>query len=153
MGKKAFFRLSLRAAIVGTVLLAGLSVQAADQQAIWSVTSPLLNQSTEALADGRQAHAIRFAKGVLRTKTNAADHLIARQNLCLAHLARGERDEAQPYCDAALAAVAKYQVVERDGRRVIATAETANDPTAPSLEATVRANVARAQGNELAQNR
>ncbi len=155
MGKKAFFRLTLGVAVLGAGFLAGPNVQAAETLAVWSATSPLANQSTEALVEGRHTHAIRFAKGVLRTKTNAGDHLIARQNLCLAYLARGARDEAQPFCDAALTADAGYHIVERDGRRMIQALgdQASGDATAPTLEATVRANIAQAQGNALAQDR
>jgi hypothetical protein len=153
MEKKAFFRLSLAAIALGAGVFAAVSPPgAADTQPIWSANSPVVNQSTEALRDGRHAHAIRFAKDVLRSKTHAANHLIARHNLCLGYIAQGKGGDAKPFCDLVLATEARYQIVEQDGRLVVST-ESASDTTTPTLEAAVRANIARAQGNALAENR
>jgi hypothetical protein len=136
MEKKAFFRLSLAAIALGAGVFAAVSpAGAADTQPIWSANSPVVNQSTEALRDGRHAHAIRFAKDVLRSKTHAANHLIARHNLCLGYIAQGKGGDAKPFCD------------------LVVSTESASDTTTPTLEAAVRANIARAQGNALAENR
>ncbi|MGE3333050.1 MAG: hypothetical protein AB7I36_05360 [Rhodospirillaceae bacterium] len=152
MEKKAFFRLSFAAVVAGGALFALCAPsKAAETQLIWSANSPVVNQSTEALSKGQHVHAIRFAKDVLRTKTQPANHLIARQNLCLAYLAQGKADDAKPYCDAALSADARTQITERDGRLTVAS-ETA-EAGAATLEAAVRTNVARAQGDALAENR
>lgn len=151
MGKKAFFRLSFAAIALGAGIFAlSAPAGAADGQIIWSTSSPAVNQSTEALSKGQHAPAIRFAKDVLRSKTQPANHLIARQNLCLAYLAQGKADDARPYCDAALSADARTRITERDGRWVVAA--DAADANAPTLEAAVRTNVARAQGSALAEN-
>ncbi len=154
MEKKAFFRLTLAALVAGAGLLGFVqTAPAAETQFIWSASSPQVNQSTQALVEGRHAHAIRFAKDVLRSKTHAANHLIARQNLCLAYLAQSKGDDAKPYCDLALAAEARYQIVDQGGRWVVSSAESANEATTPTIGAAVRANVARAQGSALAENR
>lgn len=152
MGKKAFFRLSFAAVVAGAALFAlSAPPEAAETQLIWSANAPAVNQSTEALSKGRHAQAIRFAKDVLRAKTQPANHLIARQNLCLAYLAQGKADDAKSYCDAALSAEARTRITEKDGR-LVAAADTA-EAGAATLEAAVRANVARAQGSALAENR
>lgn len=154
MGKKAFFRLSFAAIALGAAIFAlAAPAGAADAQLIWSTTSGLANQSTDALADGRHVHAIRFAKDVLRSKTAPANQLIARQNLCLAYLAQGKAGDAKPYCDAALATDTRTQLTTRDGRLVAATTTDGANTSAETLEAAVRANVARAQGHALAENR
>lgn len=153
MEKKAKFRLILTALTVGAGLLGFVqAAPAAEMQLIWSTSSGLANQSTTALAEGRHAHAIRFAKDVLRTKTQASNQLIARHNLCLAYSALGKADDAKPYCDMALATEARYELIERDGR-MVAGAEITNDASKPTLEAAVRTNVARVQGRALAENR
>jgi hypothetical protein len=152
MEKKAFFRLSLAAVVAGAALFAvSAPSKAAETQLIWSANSPAVNQSTEALSKGQHAQAIRFAKDALRTKTQPANHLIARQNLCLAYLAQGKRDDAKSYCDAALAADAHTQIAEQGGR-LVAASETAQAGAA-TLEAAVKSNVARAQGAALAESR
>jgi hypothetical protein len=153
MEKKAFFRLSVAAVALGAgIFAAAAPVRSADSPLIWSTSSPAANQSTEALAGGRHGQAIRFARDVLRSKTHASNHLIARHNLCLAYIAQGKDADAKPFCDAALAAEARYHVVEKDGRLVVSTA-SGHDATTPTLETAVRANVARAQGAALAENR
>jgi hypothetical protein len=153
MEKKAFFRLTLSAIALGAgVFTAAAPARAADTQLIWSANSAQINQSTAALKEGRHAHAIRFAKEALRSKTSPANHLIARHNLCLAYIADGKRDAAKPFCDLALGAEARYQIIDRDGL-VVSTTEIASDASAPTLEAAVRANIARAQGSALAENR
>lgn len=152
MGKKAFFRLSFASVVLGAGIFAlSAPAGAADMQLIWSANSPAVNQSTEALSKGQHAHAIRFAKDVLRAKTQPANHLIARQNLCLAYLAQAEAEDAKPYCDAALQADASTQITERDGRWVVAS--NAAEAGAPTLEAAVRTNIAGAQSSALAENR
>lgn len=152
MEKKAFFRLTFAAVIAGATLFAlSAPSQAAETQLIWSANSPAVNQSTEALSKGQHAQAIRFAKDVLRTKTQPANHLIARQNLCLAYLAQGKADDAKSYCDAALAADARTQITEQGGR--LMTAAATAEAGAATLEAAVKSNVARAQGSALAENR
>ncbi|MGE4062800.1 MAG: hypothetical protein AB7E79_05480 [Rhodospirillaceae bacterium] len=152
MEKKAFFRLSVAAIAAGAAVFAlARPVHAAEAQLIWSATSALVNQSTEALEAGRHAHAIRFAKDALRSKTGAANHLIARHNLCLAYIAQGKGAEAKPFCDLALATQARYQMSEQNGRWVVSHEESAND--AATLAAAVRINVARAQGSARAENR
>ena len=153
MGKKAKFRLTLVAMAVGGGLFGFVqAVPASESQLIWSTTSGLTNQSTTALAEGRHAHAVRFAKDVLRTKTQAANHLIARNILCLAYAAQGKTDEAKPYCDLALAATAQTELTVRDGRLVAGT-EITDDASQPTLEAAVRTNIAGVQGRALAENR
>lgn len=154
MEKKAKFRLTLLGLAVGGGLFGFVeAAPASETQLIWSTTSGLLNQSTTALAEGRHAHAIRFAKDVLRTKTQASNHLLARHNLCLAYSAQGKVEDAKSYCDLALAAPARTALTERDGR-LVAGAEITDDATAkPTLEAAVRTNVARVQGRALAENR
>lgn len=152
MGKKAFFRLSLTAIVLGAgVFLVAAPSRAAESQLIWSANSALANQSTEALSEGRHAHAIRYARDVLRGKTSAANHLIARHNLCLAYIALGKNDEAKPLCELALGAEARYRVSEQNGRWVVSNEESSDDTR--TLAAAVRANVARAQGSALAENR
>ena len=152
MEKKAFFRLSFAPVALGAAVFALTApAKAADLQALWSASSPRVNQSTEALSKGQHTHAIRFAKDVLRTKTQPSNHLIARQNLCVAYLAVGKAEDAKPYCDAALAADARTVITERDGRWTVAA--DLNDAGAPTLEAAVRTNVARAQGGALAESR
>ena len=129
---------------------------AADRQLVWSATSGPTNQSTDALNEGRHAHAVRFAKDVLRSKTSPANHLIARHNLCLAYLAQGKADDAKPFCDAVMASQARYHIVERDGRPVaveMGAAEITDDQAQPTLEAALRANVARVQATTLAESR
>lgn len=154
MEKKAFFRLSLAAVVAGAGLLGFIqAAPAAETQFIWSATSAQVNQSTEALSEGHHAHAIRFAKDVLRSKTNPANHLIARHNLCLAYLAQGKAEDAKPFCDVALAAEARYQIVDQGGRWVVSSAESVNDAATPTVGSAVRANVARAQGSALAEIR
>lgn len=153
MGKKAFFRLAMAAIGLGAVVFAVASpVRAAETQYIWSASSGLANQSTEALRSGRHAHSIRFAKDLLRSKTHPANHLIARHNLCLAYGALGQADQAKPFCEQALAAQARYGIVERDGR-LVASAADATEAGAPTLAAAVRANIARAQGGAVAEGR
>lgn len=154
MGKKAFFRLSL-AAFAAAAGFSGVAqaAPAAETQFIWSTTSVQVNQSTQALSEGRHAHAIRFAKDVLRSKTHAANHLIARHNLCLAYLAQGKGDDAKPYCELVLAAEARYQIVDQGGRWVVSSVESGDEATTPTVGAAVRANVARAKGSALAENR
>ena len=153
MEKKAKFRLTLVALAVGGGLFGFIqAAPASETQLIWSTTSGLVNQSTTALLEGRHAHAIRFAKDALRTKTQASNHLIARHNLCLAYSAQGKAEDAKPYCDLALAASARTELTERDGR-LVAGAEITDDATKPTLEAAVRTNVARVQGHALAENR
>lgn len=152
MEKKAFFRLSLAAVALGAGIFAAAAPgSAAETQLIWSTTSPVANESTRALAEGRHVHAIRFAKDVLRSKTHPTNHVIARHNLCLAYLARGEREDAAPFCELARNAEARYQVAERDGRLVVTT-ETSDAGSASTLEAAIRTNVANAQGTALAEN-
>ncbi len=152
MQKEAFFRLTFVAVVAGAALFAlSTPSRAAETQLIWSANSPAVNQSTEALSKGQHAHAIRFAKDVLRSKTQPSNHLIARQNLCLAYLAQGKTGDAQPYCDAALGAGARTRITEQGGR-LVAASETA-DAGAATLEAAVKSNVARAQGGALAENR
>src|SRR5688500_13204778 len=124
MEKKAFFRLSLAALAAGTGFLGFIqAAPAAETQFIWSATSDQVNQSTHALSEDSHAHAIRLAKDVLRSKTHAANHLIARHNLCLAYLAQSKADEAKPYCEVALAADADYHIVDQGGRWVVSFAE------------------------------
>lgn len=155
MEKKAFFRLSFAAIALGAaVFLLATPSPAAETRLIWSTTSAAANQSTEALLEGRHTHAIRFAKDVLRSKTHPANHAIARHNLCLAYLARGEREEAAPFCELALNAEAGYQVAEREGRLVVtANAETSDAGRSSTLATAIRTNVAQAQGSALAENR
>lgn len=154
MEKKAFFRLTLAAFVAGAGFLGFIqSAPAAEAQFIWSTTSAQINQSTQALAEGRNSHAIRFAKETLRSKTHAANHLIARHNLCLAYLAEGKGGEAKPYCDLALATEARYRIVDQNGRWVVSSAESGNESQTQTVGAAVRANVARAQGSALAENR
>jgi len=152
MEKKAFFRLTCAALAVAAGVFGFVeAAPAAEQQLVWSTTSGSTNQSTDALNEGRHGHAIRFAKDVLRSKTSPANHLIARHNLCLAYLAQGKADDAKPFCDAVMASQARYHIVERDGRPV--AAEITNDQAQPTLEAALRANVARVQGTALAESR
>lgn len=154
MENKAFFRLALTAITLGAgVFTIAIPARAAETQLIWSANSALANQSTEALRDGRLTHAVRFAKDVLRTKTHPANQLIARHNLCLAYSAQGKTDDAKPFCDLALGTQARYRITHESGRLVVAPAESPADAGTETLEAAVRANLARIQGGALAENR
>ncbi len=154
MEKKAFFGLSLAAVALGAGIFAiVVPARAADSKLIWSADSALVNQSTGALADGRHAHAVRFARDVLRSKTGLENQLIARHNLCLAFSAQGKIVEAKPFCDLALGTEARYHIVEKGDRWVLSNTERAKDATTPTLETVVRANVARVQGRALAEIR
>lgn len=154
MGKTAIF---WSAVMLTSSTLTGLvdisSAQGAERQWVWSSTSGAVNQSTEALADGRYAHAIRFANAALRGKTNDADHLLARQNLCLAWLARSAQDKAQPFCDAVMDSQAGYVIVEQNGRWLV-TDEIADENVAsrPTLGATMRANITYASRSAVAES-
>lgn len=144
MEKKAFFRPSHRLlAPIAALTLAVAPVQAAEMQWVWSPSSALVNQSTEALVEGRFVHAIRFANATLRSKTDTVNYAIARHNLCIATLARNAA-KAQPLCAAALESETAAQIAQTQGRWM-ATDAAEGAPSA-ALDDTLRANIARAQG-------
>jgi hypothetical protein len=156
MGKKAVFRPSLVTAcsfLTLSLAAATSGTQAAEMRWIWSSSSALVNQSTEALAEGRFPHAIRFANAALRSKTHPANHAIARHNLCIATLARDADKAARP-CAAALDAKTAYVIAEREGRLQVIDSAEANGTVTSALDTIMRDNIARAQGGSaLAQNR
>ncbi len=80
--------------ISGFIVVAGLFLAApvtAQTEWLWSAQAPLVNRSTEALATGHTARAVRFAAQA-RSASRAADRLIAAHNLCLALIGNTDGD-------------------------------------------------------------
>ena len=100
-------KVSLRLALAGAALLSAAGV-VADQEpgpdhGIVIGASPYLSAGADAIRAGDFDEGIRLTTiGLQRQARTLRDRAAGLANLCAAHVAKGEPDEAIPYCDAAI---------------------------------------------------
>lgn len=119
------------------LLLTAAATAAPAADLVLSGSSLNLDNSTRALANGRDGSAIRYALRVLDRNPDAVESAIAQHNLCLAYLAEGRAAEAAQYCSAAGAAQLSGVQVRRDGEFYVIAAGAAE-----TLAAVIARNLA-----------
>jgi len=123
-----------------------LPVQASESvQWLWSATAPHVNRSTEALANHHPQRAARLATSAINA-TLPSDRLIARHNLCIALLMQRDVAAAEPHCRTALQTPAPLPVARIRGALMLASH---GSPGAPTLDAVIKANIARVYGDGM----
>ncbi len=113
-------------------------------KAIWSDTSEVLNQSTEALNNGEPSRARRLAETAISDDLAYGDKLIAAHNLCIAHLELNT-SAADTHCRAAMNAPSRMVVKPVNGELRIRSGRTNFVPSmgARTLSSVVGWNIQR----------
>jgi len=113
-----------------------------DTALVLSGSSVNLDNSTRALAAGRDGAAIRYAGRVLERNPTRIEAAIARHNLCLAWMGQGGAREAEEHCRFAAAADLADVRVRRDGDYFAIVRRNADGADTESLQAVLGRNLA-----------
>ncbi|HEY7840812.1 MAG TPA: hypothetical protein VIC61_04525 [Gammaproteobacteria bacterium] len=109
---------------------------------VLSGSSVNLDNSTRALAAGRDGAAIRYAGRVIERNPDRVEAAIARHNLCLAWMGQGGVEEAETHCRFAAAADLGDARVRRDGDYFVIARRNADGTDTESLQAVLGRNLA-----------
>jgi hypothetical protein len=109
---------------------------------VLSGSSVNLDNSTRALAAGRNGAAVRYAGRVIERNPDGAEAAIARHNLCLAWMGQGAVEEAEAHCRFAAAADVAEIRVRRDGDYFVIARRNADAPGTESLGVVLGRNLA-----------
>jgi len=139
--------------LAGTLLAPPAAAQAPQTEWLWSARAPVVNRSTEALAAGHTARAVRFALLARNSAPAAADRLIAVHNLCLALIGNADAAASEDHCRSAVHEAQHLPAAEdrllRARGALVAGAHIDANGQALSLARVVRNNIARAYGARL----
>jgi hypothetical protein len=136
--------------VIGIVLASAASLfatgvsgsETASTSLVLSGTSVNLDNSTRALAAGRDGAAIRYAGRVIERNPDRVEAAIARHNLCLAWMGQGGVEEAETHCRFAAAADMGDVRVRRDGDYFVIARRNADGADTESLQAVLGRSLA-----------
>lgn len=109
---------------------------------VLSGSSVNLDNSTRALAAGRDGAAIRYAGRVLERNPDRIEAAIARHNLCLAWMGQGGVEKAEAHCRFAAAADLGGVRVRQDGNYFVIARRNADGADTEALQAVLGRNLA-----------
>jgi hypothetical protein len=132
--------------VIGLVLASAAALSATGSEVpaglVLSGSSVNLDNSTRALAAGRDGAAIRYAGRVLERNPDRIEAAIARHNLCLAWMGQGGVEEAEAHCRFAAAADLGEVRVRRDGDYFVIARRNADGADTESLQSVLGRNLA-----------